>query len=237
MLSCLSDRSRSLTSRTASLQLEQLESRNVPSTGSLTAAAGIVNSAENYSDFIGQEYQRFLGRTADDDGMAYWLGQMEQGATAEMVEAGITASPEYFQNRGNDSVDWLQGLYGDLLQRPADADGMNYWLNQLDNGASPFDVAQGFTYSVERETQVITEDYVQFLGRAPEAGAVDYWMGQIAQGASRADVAVGIVGSDEYYQNAGNDPVTFVENIYNDVLGRAPDNGELSYWVSVVDSN
>jgi hypothetical protein len=215
--------------------VEVLEARALQSAASLLAAQGIIKSPENFGDYISQEYQNLLGRSPDWTGFNFWLGQMEQGLAPESVEAGILSSNEFVQNQGGDAIDWLGGVYNDLLGRNPDPVGMNYWLNALQSGQSADEVALRIATSPEREANVIAQDYSQFLGRAPEDGALEFWLGQMQQGATRADVAADIVGSDEYFQLHNNDNTDFIVGAYGDMLGRTPDCDEVAYWQGVME--
>ena len=45
--------------------------------------------------------------------------------------AGFVSSQEYFQEHGNNIVDWLFADYRATLGRNPDATGYQYWLSQL----------------------------------------------------------------------------------------------------------
>src|SRR5207249_4631261 len=107
----------------------------------------------------------------------------------------FVSGPEYILNHGNTPVGFLIGLYQDLLGRIPSSAEVNFWLNQLQAGRTPFQVALGFTTGAEREAIVISEDYFTFLGRAPEPGAVNFWLSRFQQGFNREDVASAIVSS------------------------------------------
>jgi hypothetical protein len=160
-----------------------------------------------------------------------WVMRMEQGLSPEMVEAGFVASAEYIQDHCNNAAIWVTGLYRDLLGRNPSGSEVSAWLNRMAMGATPFQVAVGFTTSQEREAIVITQDYVSFLGRAPEAGAVAAWLMRISQGANRADVANAIVGSDEYFMRYQNNYPMFIVATYQNVLHRTPSTPEINAWL------
>ena len=97
-------------------------------------------------------------------------------------------------------------LYEALFDRSADADGAQYWLDQLDQGAVPTDVATAFLDSAEFQDANGSLDngafidllYQNTFGRAPDADGKAYWLDALDSGhATQADVAVAIVGSPE----------------------------------------
>jgi hypothetical protein len=213
-------------------ELELLETRAVPSAGTFRVASEIINSPENIGDFVTGEYQRFLRRAPDPVGFNFFVMRMEQGMSPEAVEAVFTSSTEYILNHGNDMRTWLTGLYNDLLGRAPDAAGLAHWLGNLAAGASPLQVALGFTTGVEREKIVITEDYTTFLGRVPDTAGLQHWLGFIQAGFSRAFVAAEIVSSNEFFMLQGGTNTNYVIAAFNLVLARNPSSTELAAFLS-----
>src|SRR5439155_11789037 len=136
-------------------------------------------------------------------------------------EAGFVASSEYIFNHGNDPRLWLDGLYNDLLGRAPDSQGFNFWMSRLQAGDSDFQVADGFATSVERDVDVVTEDYLLYLGRRPDFTGLNTWVSDLENGASRIDVLTGIAGSSECFVENGNDASSFIRGISPDAPNRA----------------
>jgi hypothetical protein len=212
--------------------LEGLETRAVPAVTTFTVASEIVNSPEHFADFVANEYLTFLRRPADAAGLNAFVAAMEQGLSAETVEADFVSSTEYILDHGNNATAWLTGLYNDLLGRAPDLAGLNSWLNALAAGASPFQVAAGFVTSVERETIVIREDYAAFLGRTPDAAGLNHWLSDLQSGLGRSFVASSIIASTEFFRRSGNTNADFVIAAFEDVLGRTPSASELSVFLA-----
>src|SRR5438874_1747684 len=63
-------------------------------------------------------------------------------------------------------------LYDDLLQRPADAQGLQYWNGLLDQGVSRGQIALGFLESSEHQAQDLGSLYGTLLGRGPDAAGL-----------------------------------------------------------------
>jgi hypothetical protein len=104
-----------------------------------------------------------------------------------------------------------------------DAQGLQAWLNALQGGMDPGQIALGFAASGEREAQRITADYLKYLGRDPEPNIVPVWVNAFLHGTSNENVVAGFVGSAEYFQKHGNDIREFIFSAYRDILGRDPD--------------
>ena len=99
-------------------------------------------------------------------------------------------------------------LYRAALGRLPDADGLGFWTNRLQDGASLADLAQGFLSSPEFQARFGAPDdagyvaqlYQNVLGRQGEAGGVAYWTDTLAHGASRQAVLAGFSESAENKQ-------------------------------------
>jgi hypothetical protein len=65
----------------------------------LEVAEQIAGSQENNTQLINDDYFHYLGRAADADGLAFWLGQFGDGKTNEDVIAGFTGSAEYYKEK------------------------------------------------------------------------------------------------------------------------------------------
>jgi len=202
----------------------------------LTVANGLTHSAEYYSNFVTAAYQQYLGRQPDANGLAYWVNQMQQGLSDERLEAGFIGSPEYIADHGGAGANWVQGLYQDLLGRAPAADEVAYWVNNLNNGMSPADVAFGFASSPEREGQRVTADYQRYLGRAPSATEVGYWVNTFLAGTDNETVVASFVASQEFFQSQGQNNVNdWLFSAYEEILNRPPDATGEAYWLGVLD--
>jgi hypothetical protein len=80
--------------------------------------------------------------------------------------------------------------------------------------------------------------YQAAFNRTPDQGGLGFWIQHMDNGMSLRTVASNFMSSAEfislYGANTSNE--TFVTNLYNNVLHRAPDQGGLSYWVSVLNN-
>src|SRR5207248_4914976 len=66
-------------------------------------------------------YAKFLRRAADPSGLSTFVNLLGSGGTVEQLEAALSGSAEYFQNRGGGTNDgFLAALYQDALGRPLD---------------------------------------------------------------------------------------------------------------------
>src|SRR5215469_2351927 len=133
---------------------------------------------------------------------------------------------------------YVESVYQFVLGRPGDAGGVGYWTAQLDNGAALAGVAAQLTHSAEYFGNIIiTPAYEKYLGRAPDAAGIAYWVGQMQNhGLTDESLEAGFIGSTEFYNHAGGTDKDWVDAMYQDLLGRAPDPSGESYWVAQLQS-
>lgn len=210
---------------------ETLEDRTLLSVTPQELAVALTHSAEHYASVVQADYQHYLGRSADAQGLQHWVGALEHGETAEQLEAEFIGSQEYIANHGGSPSAWVSGMYQDLLGRSPDQAGLDQWVHELETGTSPSTVAQGFAASQEREGQRVVNDYVTLLGRTPSAAEVDAWVNAFEHGLTNDDVESGFVGSSEFYHAHGGNKADFLNAAYQDILHRNPDSEADHYWL------
>jgi outer membrane protein assembly factor BamB len=162
-------------------------------------AMTLTQSVEYYQNIIQADYQRYLGRAADAAGLDYWTVHLQEGMSDELLEALFIGSDEFYQHSGGTNKGWVDGMYEDLLGRPADPQGEAAWTQILATGASRFQVAYGFTASAEREADRVQSDYSTYLGRQASEAEVALWVHYFELGMSNEKVIAGFVASDEYF--------------------------------------
>lgn len=87
---------------------------------------------------------------------------------------------------------------------------------------------QPSAYLARRDTRYLTRLGELFLGRPPTAGEVDYWDGRLTYGnGDRFTVTLDLARSEAW---AG----ARVDDLYLDVLGRAPDSAGRRYWLEQI---
>ena len=98
-----------------------------------------------------------MKRSADAGGLAYWSkGLCAHTATGKSILYNFFLSSE-IQNMGLTNQEYVRRIYKTMLDRDPDSGGLNYWTGQLDKGASPTAVINGFIDS--NEFTKICDDY------------------------------------------------------------------------------
>jgi len=100
-------------------------------------------------DFVKRFYSVVLGREADAGGLADWVNRLNtKVSTGADIATGFVFSDE-FDEASKDDVTFLNVLYKAFFNRDADEDGLNSWLEKLEQGKSRLDVLNGFLHSDE----------------------------------------------------------------------------------------
>ena len=80
----------------------------------------------------------------------------------------------------------------------------------------------------------LTELYIAYFNRAPDAVGLDFWAASLHDGMSLQQIAKLFSSAPETIAAyaASQSTQDFVTEVYNNVLGRAPDAGGLNFWAS-----
>ncbi|MGM0692803.1 MAG: DUF4214 domain-containing protein [Pseudomonadota bacterium] len=96
-------------------------------------------------------YQAALDRQPDNAGLTYFVGNLRDGQSLQQIANSFYAADE-FRNQFErfDDASYINQLYLNVLERPADAQGTAYWLEDVQqNGRSHADVLVSFAQSAE----------------------------------------------------------------------------------------
>lgn len=102
---------------------------------------------------IARLYQASFDRSPDLEGLNYWVDQWEvEHFNLSQIADGFYSSTEFAQSYGNlDNVGFTTLLYNNVLDRVPDEPGLDYWVNDLVNGATRAEVLVGFSESLENK--------------------------------------------------------------------------------------
>lgn len=150
-------------------------------------------------------------------------------------DAPPRADPQLFTPWTNASA-FVAQQYRDFLGREADAVGLRSWSDELDQGLrTPPSLVHYFLRSAEFEARMapLTRLYFGYFNRIPDAGGLLYWFDLLRAGrASIGAIAQQFARSSEFVGTYGTlDDGAFVDRVYGNVLGRAPDPSGRQYWV------
>ena len=172
-------------------------------------------------------YEQVLHRAPDDAGLLYWTNLVNSGQPYSIVAQGIFESNERL-----DPI--IQQYFQQFLLRPADAQGLAYWRDQVwKRDGGPENVIAGMISSVEffqsaggTNAGWVTALYQRLLHRNPDAQGLSFWLQALnQQQATKPQVVLGFLYSDENFQNE-------ITGFYQEYLDRTPTSSELANYVA-----
>ncbi|NML63257.1 DUF4214 domain-containing protein [Massilia sp. RP-1-19] len=130
---------------------------------------------------------------------------------------------------------FVEQLYLTFFGRPADDAGRGFWSQAIDTGAlGAAEVTRHFLESAEFADAVapVARLYYSAFDRIPDAAGLGYWLQKAQAGLSLDATAEAFAMSAEFAEvyGAARNP-DFIDLIYQNALGRAPDTAGKAYWV------
>ena len=173
--------------------------------------------------YIEVMYAAFFGRTAEQEGLEYWVKELEKGVTRKSVLASFIASQEYYSLCAEYDItvgelvltnpadiyipitQFVYRFYQKTLNRVPDEIGLNYWVGQLQQGKlSGRDFAVSVLYSDEFLAKNLAIEeflnilYQAFFDREGDSNGVHYWKECMQQGMSKETVVESFISSNEF---------------------------------------
>ena len=130
--------------------------------------------------------------------------------------------------------------YRDFLGREGDAGGIDFYTQQITGGAmTRAQVVEAFTNSPEFQSGLpqCTRLYLSFFGRIPDYPGLVFQVGQFRSGVPLDVIAQNFSNSPEFTSRYGaltNDQ--YINLVYQNVLGRAPDPGGYDFYFTRLES-
>lgn len=115
-------------------------------------------------------YQAAFDRTPDKAGLGYWIDTLDHGETLQGAARSFVGSQEFADLYGANvsDADFVQALYQNVLHRPAEGAGYDFWVSSLQI-VSRAEVLVNFSESAENQAQVVGSiqngiDYTHWAG-------------------------------------------------------------------------
>ena len=102
-------------------------------------------------------YQAAFDRVPDGGGLAFWINRTDQGDSIMQIANYFSQNKEYIDLYANTSnAQFVTKLYEHVLDRPPEGGGYDFWVGNLNSGATNRDeVLTLFADSPENQAQVI----------------------------------------------------------------------------------
>jgi hypothetical protein len=132
------------------------------------------------------------------------------------------------------SREFVMAAYSDVLGRTPSETDLNYWVGRIASGMSRVEMANAFNNSDEYRIYKTKEAYNRALRRDPEPTGAAYWLGALQRGQlSPENVYSTFLATDEMFNvQGGGTNSGYITAMYQDLLGRAPDQEGLNYWTN-----
>ncbi len=183
----------------------------------------VTDQIESFITAVHRDFLRFFPtptETTTD------LGQLQSGQLSRRSYVARYGDSDIYVGQVIDSY------YLATLGRAADPTGKQTWLDAIDAGMTPAEVAARIYASSEYFKNAgstnrawIADLYRQILEREPDSGGLDAWTGLADGGTPRATIAL------RFYQSYESRR-TRVTNLYLHLLKRPPDSGGLVTWTN-----
>lgn len=115
-------------------------------------------------------YQAAFDRAPDEQGLGFWIKQLDDGMSLESVASGFANSAEFTQRYGSTTDDsFVKNLYQNVLDRAPDQSGLDFWVHELQSGVMNRDqVLVSFSESNENQLAVVGQiqngiNYQEFI--------------------------------------------------------------------------
>jgi hypothetical protein len=167
-------------------------------------------------------------------------GDTDGDGVPDCIELTEGLDPTHKDNDvGNDARLFAMQQYRDFLGREGDASGIAYWTGQV-NTLGRDQVVEQYFDSAEFQGSVpaVVRLYFAYFLRIPDYGGLIYWATQARGGMTLDTISQAFAQSPEFVQMYGSlDDATFVDRLYQNVLGRAADATGRTYWTGQLTSH
>ena len=171
-------------------------------------------------------YRTMLNRASDESGRQSWSNLIASGASLNKLLNGFCTSAEFksiCESYGIEAGSLPEGAagtpvayseritafvtrcYREALSREPDANGLQFWCNQLTGKNMSFsEVAAGFVFSDEMNNKNLNDEafvkvlYRLYLGREAESAGLEFWKGKLKEEMTREQVNEGFANSREF---------------------------------------
>ncbi len=151
-------------------------------------------------------------------------------------EGGATTTIHSVAGNGHadDDDEFVSQAFEDILGRDADGESRDHFASLLQQGVSRSDLTAMLTHSDEYYGNRIRQAYQDYLGRGADGGGLNFWLARMRSGLTDEQLEAAFIGSSEFYAHAGGSDRAWVDEMYFDLLGRAPDAAGEAYWTNAL---
>lgn len=168
-----------------------------------TSRSAVVSTLVTSTEYRTAQIEDFcttlLDRSTQTSELTVFLEFLSAGGNISQVQGNYIGTDEYLQSQaGGTANGFISAIFQDLLGRSPAASEQASFQQLLRNGTRQ-EAAEAILGSTEYFTNLVNENYQQFLRRAPSAAEVSLWVSQLDSGATRESFQTSLLSSDEYF--------------------------------------
>lgn len=197
-------------------------------------------------------YDIAFGRDVDQAGLNTFVQVLDNGGQLKDVANSLITSAEFTGAHGASlsNTDFVDVLYHNLRGASGSIGEVASWASLLENGQmTRAEVAVSFAQSAEElnatastlaqgrwdrdESAIsIANLYDAAFDRLPDAAGLAGWVSQVHQdNVAMKDIATAFINSNEAAGLRAMDDASFINEIYQNALGRDAEAGGLAFWL------
>lgn len=190
--------------------------------------------------FVSQQYRDFLGREVDPDGLAFWVGRMDQGWSGRRVINAFMDSPEFGRITAPVLRIWLaatgttphrEDTFRVAVMRFRSGTPLVQLASEVVGNSTTVD-RNGVSVASKSDRQFVTDVYRFIYGIAPAPERVEAGLGILSRGTSRASYMGLQVTTKAVIERLV--PEVYVGMSYLGMLNRLPEASGYNFWVPAV---
>jgi len=173
----------------------------------------------------------------------FGIGLTNPSAQATLNPLANATAVTIKDSNGTQNQRYINSIFFELLNRPADPGALNFFAPQLSAGTSKEAICLQIEGSVNANGRNEYNDnqanivYQSLLGRNATLNELNAAQALLTNnpttGGSLQTLKANLLASDEYFANAGGTNPGFVQAMYRDILNRNPDAGGEAFYVNI----
>ena len=224
--------------------------------GRLQLVQTVVFSPEARAIRVDQAFHALLKTYPTSADLALWVnrlsGPVTTGLSGNAMVEQIAGSGAYYTVVGSTATNFMIQLYQDLLNRPPTSDELtaaDTLMLQIQGGSAAasaaarltvaVNVVSGAAFRVDEVTsffanymhptcqELRAQECISTIGAPSTAQLLDA-LTSLSSGTSEEGIIAGVLSGEQYYQNHGSTQAGLIKGVYQDLIGRAPTDAELS---------
>jgi hypothetical protein len=237
-------------------EIEVATALTVLNTGGDTArnqlVQDVVLSPEARAIRVDQAFHALLKSYPNAGELALWVNRLSapgaKGLSGNSMVEEIAASANYYTLVGGTASDFMTNLYEDLLNRQptsTDIPANKALIAEIQAGsaAARLTMAENVVAGSEFRADEVTSFFANYMHptcrqlqaqectsgvATPTASELSTDLTLLQSGTSEEGIIATVLSSPQYYQDQGSTQTGLINGVYQDLLGRAPTNAELS---------